>query len=192
MNKYTFGLSNVHIAWLDEENDTKPAWGTPIAIPGAVKISLKAEGDSSLVYADNVVYAQNDTNDGYSGDIEFVSIQDTIKKDMYGWEVDDNGALVEVADAKPKKFALMGEVNGDATNRRFVYYGCQATRSDVENKTREKSTEPNIEKMNLSARPVKIGDKYVVKSSLPLDAKNKTAYDGFYESVYKPTFTPVA
>ena len=49
-NKVKFNLKNVHAAKLTEKEEggsTKFEYGVPKAIPGAVSISLDAEGESS-------------------------------------------------------------------------------------------------------------------------------------------------
>ena len=52
-DKVKFGISNVHYAILDGENNT---YGTPVAIPGAVSLSLEPSGDTTPFYADNIQY----------------------------------------------------------------------------------------------------------------------------------------
>lgn len=44
------------------------------AIPGAVSISLDAEGEYSPFYAEGIVYYRNVTNNGYSGDLDLLTI----------------------------------------------------------------------------------------------------------------------
>ena len=69
-NKVKFNLKNVHAAKLTEKEEggsTKFEYGVPKAIPGAVSISLDAEGESSPFYADGIVYFRSVTNNGYSG-----------------------------------------------------------------------------------------------------------------------------
>ena len=64
-NKVKFNLKNVHAAKLTEKEEggsTKFEYGVPKAIPGAVSISLDAEGESSPFYADGIVYFRSVTN----------------------------------------------------------------------------------------------------------------------------------
>ena len=46
MGKVKFGLSNVHIAKLNRGEDGEITYGTPFKVPGAVNLSLDAEGDN--------------------------------------------------------------------------------------------------------------------------------------------------
>lgn len=71
-NKVKYNLKNVHAAKMTEsvvDGVTKYTYAAPQAIPGAVSISLDAEGDSSPFYADGIVYFRSVANNGYSGEL---------------------------------------------------------------------------------------------------------------------------
>ena len=56
-NKVKFGLKNCHYAKATLDPDTNAVtFGTPVAIPGAVNLSLDPEGDTEPFYADDMVY----------------------------------------------------------------------------------------------------------------------------------------
>ena len=54
-NKIKFNLKNVHVAVLTKANG-EYTYGTPVALPGAVSLSMEAEGESNPFYADGIVY----------------------------------------------------------------------------------------------------------------------------------------
>ena len=55
-NKVKFGLKNVYYAKVTFDDDMNPTFGTPARIPGAINLSLDAEGESEPWYADDSIY----------------------------------------------------------------------------------------------------------------------------------------
>lgn len=188
-NKVTFGLDKVHIAFMDESAPSQPAWSTPIPIPGAVRWTPETVGDSSTFYADNMAYFAITANNGYTGELEMALVPDSVLAELLGWEIDNNGALIELANGIPKKFALLGQIQGDAKNRRFVYYDCQASRPAKERTTKGESIEVATDVLNLTVSPMEIEGKTVVKGDLELSETNATAFNSFFTQVYTPAFT---
>lgn len=186
-NKVTFGLEKLHIAFFD---DTTSGYKTPKPIPGAVGWTPEAQGETTTFYADNKAYFVLTSNNGYTGDLESALIPDDILAEMLGWIIDDNGALIEVADAMPKKFALMGQVQGDKRNRRFVYWDCQAARPSKERTTQGESVEVATDTLPLTISPIEIDGRKVVKGDMELSDTNATAFNSFFTTVYKPVITP--
>ena len=189
-NKVTYGFEQVHIAF-KEEGSGSPTWNTPEAIPGAVRFTPTAEGDTSTFYADNSPYFVVTSNNGYTAELEMALVPDEILAEMLGWEIDENGMLVEVADGKAKPFALMGQVEGDQKNRRFVYYECVASRPAKEHATKTETLDPATDVLSLTISPIVIGGKKITKGTLELSTENKTVYDDFFDEVYVPDFGEV-
>lgn len=185
-NKVKYNLKNVHAAKLTEtvtEGVTSYSYATPQAIPGAVSITLDAEGDSSPFYADGIVYFRSYANNGYSGDLEIALIPEWFRTEILKEVLDTNGILVEKADnAESVKFALLFEFDGDERAIRHVMYNCSASRPGIESSTKEETIEPGTETLSLTADPREDG---LVKSRIG-DTTAKAAYDGWYQSVYVP------
>ncbi|MFT9496608.1 major tail protein [Anaerosolibacter sp.] len=190
MNKVTFGLEQVHIAFKDTASQTQPAWENPEAIPGAVRFTPTAQGQETTFYADNGPYFTVTSNNGYTAELEMALVPDAVLAEMLGWEIDSNGMLVEVADGIQKEFALMGQVQGDSKNRRFVYYNCKASRPAKEHATKGETVEPATDVLNLVILPIEVGGKNIVKGTMELSETNATAYNGFFSSVTVPVTTP--
>ena len=66
MGKVKFGISNVYYSVITETNNGI-TYATPVRLPGAVSFSADPEGESTPFYADNIVYYQSVSNQGYSG-----------------------------------------------------------------------------------------------------------------------------
>ena len=161
---------------------------TPILIPGSIKLSLKGEGDTATLYADNIAYYTLFSNNGYKGDLETALFPNAILAEMLGWEIDSNGMLVEIADAIPKDFAILFQVEGNEKDKRYVYYDCLASRPDEEHGTKSDKNEAQTQTSALTILPTVIGDKKVVKGMLELSDTNTAAYNSFFDAVLQPAF----
>ena len=189
-NKVKYNLKNVHAAKLTETTDDGGAplfaYATPQAIPGAVSISLDAEGESSPFYADGIVYFRSVTNNGYSGDLEIALIPEWFRTEILQEKKDDKGVLIEKSDvAESVKFALLFEFDGDVNAIRHVLYNCSASRPSIESETKEDTIEPCTETLSLTADPRSDG---MVKARTG-DTTDQTTYDNWYKTVYIPTVT---
>lgn len=185
-NKVKYNLKNVHAAKLTEsvvDGVAKYTYTAPQAIPGAVSISLDAEGDSSPFYADGIVYFRSVANNGYSGELEIALIPEWFRTDILQETLDSNGVLVEKSDhAESVKFALLFEFDGDVRAIRHVMYNCTASRPSIESETKEDTIEPGTEKLSLTADPREDG---LVKSRTG-DTTSAETYQNWYKSVYTP------
>lgn len=184
-NKVKYGLSNCYYAVLDEAQDT---YGTPVAMPGAVNLSLDQEGETNNFRADNMDYYVSISNNGYSGDLELALIPDSFMKDVMG-EIKDatTGLQYELGDAKPKSFAFMFQFEGDVNAVRHVLYNCKATRPTLAGETTDTNIEPGTETLNLTAiaKEMTIDNvkKQVVKAKCGPD---EAAYANFFTAVQMP------
>lgn len=185
-NKVKYNLKNVHAAKLTEsvvDGAVKYTYAAPQAIPGAVSISLDAEGDSSPFYADGIVYFRSVANNGYSGELEIALIPEWFRTDILQETLDSNGVLVEKSDqAESVKFALLFEFDGDVRAIRHVMYNCTASRPSIESEIKEDTIEPGTEKLSLTADPREDG---LVKSRTG-DTTSTETYQNWYKSVYTP------
>lgn len=185
-NKVRFGLKNVYYALIDTETGEYKA---PVRLPGAVSLTIDAEGDTSTFYADDIAYYVTSSNAGYSGSIELAALSDQALIDLLGQEKDDNGFLYERADANPASFALLYEIDGDPDKNRGVLYNVKLTRPSTEANTKEDSTDPQTVSadFNAIAKTFKINnvDVDIIKGSAESSAT--AAYENFFTKVYTPT-----
>ena len=180
-NKVKYNLKNVHAAKLTKGDDGNFTYDTPQAIPGAVSISLDAEGESSPFYADGIVYFRSVTNNGYSGDLEIALIPEWFRTEILQEVKDNNGVLVEHSDVTESVyFALLFEFDGDVKAIRHVLYNCSSSRPSIESETKEDTIEPGTEKLSITADPRADG---LVKARTG-DGTDQATYDNWYQSVY--------
>lgn len=182
-NKVKFGLKNAYYAKITV-TDGVVSYGTPVAIPGSVSLSLEAQGEITKFFADNIVYYQASQNNGYEGDYEVALIPDSFRKDILGETEDKNGLLVENANVEFANFAFLFEFSGDQNARRHVMYNCSVTRPSVGSSTTEDTKEPQTETLTISAVADSNG---YVKASVEPTATN---YGTWFEAVQVPDFTP--
>lgn len=185
-NKVLYGIEKCYIAKLTEA-DGEITYGTPFAMPGVTGLSPEPQGDTTKFYADNVVYFIANSNQGYEGDLVLAITPEEFLTQILGQEVDDNGAVIENADDKQARFALMFEGKGDQKARRWVYWDCTATRPSRENNTQEESVEVGTETITITMSP-RTSDK-AIKCYLEPSTENQDVYDTFFTKVYEKNAT---
>ena len=185
-NKVKYNIKNVHVA---KQTETVAAEGTtyeyaaPKNIPGAVSISLDAEGEISTFYADGIAYFVASANNGYSGDLEMASIPSWFRVEILNETLDDNKVLVENANNSTNPFALLFEFDGDVKAIRRCLYNCTCTRPSIESETKEETVEPGTETLSITNSPRTDG---LVKAQTGPDTAENT-YADWYKNVYVPT-----
>lgn len=182
-NKVKFNLKNSHYAVLTVDEDGNPSYGTPVALPGSVSISLDANGEPENFYADGVAYYVINNNMGYDGDLELALIPESFRTDILKEELDANGVLIENSDVELASFALLFEFEGDQKHIRHVLYNCSASRPGIEGKTNEDTKEVQTETLTIKATPLADG---MVKAKTG-DTTDSTVYGAWYDAVYLPT-----
>lgn len=187
MNKIKYNLKNVHAAIQKYTEDGGYDYEAPKAIPGAVSLSLDAEGETTPFYADGIVYFRSVSNNGYSGDLEIALVPEWFREKVLKEIKDNNGVLVETnEDIEPVYFALLFEFDGDKKAVRHVMYNCSvSTRPTLESKTKEDTIEPGTETLSLKADAREDG---LIKARTGADTVDKT-YQDWYKSVYVPDVT---
>lgn len=157
-NKVQFNLKNVHYAVM-ETTGAEPTWALPVAVPGAVTLTLDPQGDVSPFYADGIVYYQSVANNGYSGDLEMARIPDQMLQDVWGMTLDSTDfVLMENSNAEPKQFALMYQIDGDADQQYYCLYNCSGTRPGIGSTTNTETKEPQTQSSSISAVALENGN----------------------------------
>ena len=183
-NKVKYGLQSVYYAKATIDSNNVATYDAPVAWPGAVNLSLSAEGDTTKFRADNIDYWVGQSNNGYSGDFESALIPDSFRKDILGYIEGSNGILVEDAQAKTTPFALMFQFEGDEKNTRHVFYNVTCTRPTVAGQTTAETIEPQTETVTFTAVAIHNSalNKDIIKASAPETTSG--AYTTWFTSVY--------
>ena len=162
-----------------------PVYGESMRLPGAVSLSIDANGENENFYADDSVYYVINNNSGYEGDLEVALVTTEFATEILGEILDNNGVLVEKNTAEPSQFALMFEFSGDKHKIRHVLYCCTASRPATEGQTKEDSTEVKTETLTLTASALPTG---LVKAKT-CEATDESTYNNWYKMPYNPDTT---
>ena len=182
-NKVKFNICNVHYALITVSEEGDVTFGTPVAMPGAVSLSLEPNGEPSNFYADGYAYYTISNNMGYEGDLELAMVPESFRTDVLKESLDTNQVLVENANVETANFALLFEFDGDVKKIRHVLYNCSAARPNIESSTNEEEIEVQTETLALTAAPLANG---YVKARTG-DSTTDEVYNGWYGAVDMPT-----
>lgn len=183
-NKVKYGLKNVHYAVITFGEGNAVSFGTPVAIPGAVDMSLSKSGDTYEFYADDGVYFEIADNTYYEGDMELALIPDDFRTAVLNEALDSKNVMFEGANAEKVHFALLFEFTGDTNAIRHVLYNCTAAENEVSGTTKGENVEVKTEKLHIVAKPLPNGGNLKAKSGATTD---QTTYEGWYNAVYTYT-----
>lgn len=182
-NKVKYNLKNAHYAMLTVDEEGTVSYVPPVALPGAVSISLDANGEPENFYADGVAYYVINNNMGYDGDLELAMIPEDFRVSALNETLDDKKVLIENANTELNPFALLFEFDGDVKHIRHVLYNCSASRPGIEGKTNEENREVQTETLSIKATPLASG---VVKAKTG-DSTDAAVYADWYKAVYMPS-----
>lgn len=189
-DKIKYGLSNCYYAKGTESTQTANVWtySTPVALPGAVSLTLDADGDNTTFYADNIKYWVGNNNQGYSGSLELALIPDQFKTDCLGELTSNKQVLLEDVDAALGHFALLFQFEGDKNHRRHVLYNCTASRPSLSGSTKADSIEPQTETINVSAAgEYNTGLSKTIAKASTMDTTDATTLSTWFTTVYQAT-----
>lgn len=180
-NIVNFGLSNVYYAKATVTNGAV-SYGTPVAIPGAVSLSLTADSSANDFYADNIRYWRSSASQGYSGTIEFALLPEAFRSTILGETADTNGVIVESSSDATSPFALLFQVEGDDDEELRLFYYCTVTKPPMNANTITDSTEPDTVTLDITVSPRP--DTLEIKASTGADTQ-EAVKTGWFTSVYE-------
>ena len=155
-NKVRFGLKNVYYSLLTEGSSN--TFATPVAVPGAVSMTLDSNVANGSFYADNITYYKTFSNNGYTGTLEMAMIPEAMLKDVFGMTVGSDKILYEASGVNPKPFALMFQIEGDQQAELNVLYKVVPTsKPTAGSQTVEESVEPVTQSFDFEALPLTTG-----------------------------------
>lgn len=179
-NKVIYGLQNAHYAKLTFE-DGVATYATPVALEGAVELSMEPESETIEFSADDdSQYFNAEENNGYTGTLSLANMPYDFRKDILG-EIEDteDGVITEISDAKMSPFALLFQFDGDATKTRHLVYYCNGQRAKVGSKT---GKEVEAVELAFKAKQLNVGGKRLIKTQTTSEESAK--YEDWFKKVY--------
>lgn len=184
-DKVKFGISDMHYAVI-----TDSGYGTVKEHPGAVNLTLQAEGEKFNYPADN----NNDfykvyDNNGYTGSIEVARLRDEFRVDVLREQLDSVAkTLLEKADGQEAvHFAFGCKINGPKYPTYIWFYNCTAERPGLSANTTGETAEPDSDTVNIECRKDSAGKVCVKSTCNTPDA----VIEGWFSSVFDPeSYTP--
>lgn len=192
-NRVKFGLKNVHYSIVTEtlnpgDGTITSTYGPVKAWPGAVNLTIDAAGsdDTNFDADDGVYYVIQGSNNGYTASFESALIPEDVEINVLGHEEDDNGVIVENKDDVRQFIALMYEVNGDASGRRYLFYRCMLNRNSINasTKTSDGGNTPQTDSINITMSPRPDDGLVKTKTGASVDS---TVYNNWFNGVYIPS-----
>lgn len=157
MSKVKFGLSNVHIAKRTVAEGGAVTYDTPVALKGAVELTLEPQGEQTEFFADNIKYYVVNTTSGYTGTLTIALVPNWFKKDYLGYVEDTNGNLVETNKAGGE-FGLMFQVETDEENQKYAIFNCVCSKPSQSFATTEATAEPQTAALTITMSGDTSGD----------------------------------
>lgn len=192
-NKVKFGLKNVYYALVTETESggvITSSYGTPVAWKGAVNLEVNPTSEDNNVFRadDSDYYVISGASQGFSGSYECALIPEDVETDVFGMQTDDNGVIVESANDTVKYVALMFEINGDTSGRRYLLPKVLFSKPGVSAETTgTDGNTPKTTSLNLTASPRPDDNFARIHTG---DTTPAEVYDAWFSEVYTPEFTP--
>lgn len=175
-----FGIRNVHIAKILSTSGTT-TYDIIKSFPGAVSLTLDLSGGVTPYYADDRVYYQATSNQGYTGTLEVARIHDWFAEEIMNNIMDSDNVLVENADIQPSSFALLCETQTDTDPIKYVFYNVLAERASIGLTTKTDTAEPTNSTINITCSPdINTGDVFARTG----ESTSTETLNGWYNSVH--------
>lgn len=186
-NLVEYGLKNVHVAPITSETGGTTTYGVPFKMIGAVSLKKTSKSDSTNIYADDRVFFKALGAKTSEGSMEFIKLNEQFLISIMGYVKDTRGGLVEMANSKPKSFALLFQIDGDKEERRIAYYKCTAKPiNDNFSTKKEKIEDPKVEvQIEIEASAEDYFGYSITKSA------HAQTYNEFFTAVKKPEIRAV-
>lgn len=178
--KLIHGLSNFHMAIVEQDDKESVKYGSVDHVEGAVSVSAEPNTESETKYADNGAFAVLKSLSDIEVEMAAVDIPASIKKEMFG-QKETNGVLFSNKDDIVKEVALGFEARIHGGGTRF-YWLLKGTPEiiPIEHETDEGSIESKDTELTITFTPLRNNGNWKAE----LDSDKVTTDEWFKEVVY--------
>lgn len=190
-NKVKFGLKNVHYSLVTESTVggvTTSSYGTPEAWPGAVNLEVNPTSEDNTIFRadDSDYYIVSGSAQGFDGSFESAYVPEDVETDVFGMTKDENGVICESATDEVKYIALMFEISGDASGRRYLLPKVLLSKPGISAETTgTDGNNPQTVTCNLKASPRPDDGLARIHTG---DETPDATYNAWFTTVYTPDF----
>lgn len=191
-NKVKFGLKNVHYAIATETTSsgvTTTAYGNPVAWTGAVNLEVNPSSTDQSVFRadDSDYYIISGSSQGFDGTYECAYVPEDVETDVLGMTKDDNGVICEKESDTVKYVALLFEISGDDSGRRYLVPKVKFAKPGISAETTgTDGNQPKTVSMSFTASPRPDDGLARLHTG---DTTDSTTYNGWFTEVYTPDFS---
>lgn len=183
-NKVVFGLSNVYFGTYSVTTTGSVTLGTPMHVPGAVNLSLEADTEETVFWADNVKYYVSNADNGFTGEVELAYVPNDFKTQFMNYKTLSDGGLAQIKGVDNKTVYMMFEGSGDAEKRRAILYNISLGPITREYSTTEGSNEPKT-----ATLPITVTGDNATGVTRVVYSPNNTPYTTMFTSPPTPSTT---
>lgn len=149
MSKVFFGLSNVMISARTESQGTV-SYAVPVALPGAVSLSIERDSETNDFYADNGKYWSSNSANSLTCELEMADLTRTFMTTYLSYTEASGGGYIQTTRNNDAAFALLFAVETDVKQRKCCLFNCTASEGDLEHATTEESVTPGTVTVNIN------------------------------------------
>ena len=189
-NKVKFGLKNVHYAIATESTVggvTTTSYGTPVAWNGAVNLEVNPSSTDQTVFRadDSDYYIVSGSSQGFDGTYECAYVPEDVETDVLGMTKDNNGVIIDKSSDTVAYVALMFEINGDNSGRRYLVPKVKFAKPGISAETTgTDGNQPKTVSLSFTASPRPDDNMARLHTG---DTTDATTYNNWFNAVYTPS-----
>ena len=164
-----------------------PTYGTPLAVPGTVSLTLDSQESSDPFYADGEAYYTPSGAETSTGTLENAMFTREVLKAIFAYVEDDNGNML-ATDGQVEEFGMQFACDSDDGDVYFTFYRVSATKPGINLTTNNPTATINPQSISITASAITLADG-VTSISRSFADKTASNYANYFNAITLPTIT---